>query len=127
VEIRVDARSSTLDEARKLGIDIGDIVAIDPQFLNFSRTDSSARANVSRVRSHVGFAPNAEKYGHRARSPSYSIVQMGLDAALSRQFLIGGINGGNFLGRERYKFRWHATCNHLVGMIIKDKLVVMPS
>lgn len=31
VEVRVDARSSTLDEARKLGIDIGDIVAIDPQ------------------------------------------------------------------------------------------------
>jgi peptidase M42 family hydrolase len=31
LELRVDARSSTSDEARKLGIDIGDIVAIDPQ------------------------------------------------------------------------------------------------
>jgi peptidase M42 family hydrolase len=31
VEIRVDARSSNADEARKLGIDVGDIVSIDPQ------------------------------------------------------------------------------------------------
>jgi len=31
VEIRVDARSSGPDEVRKLGIDVGDIVAIDPQ------------------------------------------------------------------------------------------------
>jgi peptidase M42 family hydrolase len=31
VEVRVDARSSNADEARKLGIDVGDIVAIDPQ------------------------------------------------------------------------------------------------
>jgi peptidase M42 family hydrolase len=31
VEVRVDARSSSTDEARKLGIDVGDIVAIDPQ------------------------------------------------------------------------------------------------
>jgi peptidase M42 family hydrolase len=31
VEVRVDARSSNADEAKKLGIDIGDIVAIDPQ------------------------------------------------------------------------------------------------
>ncbi|MGH6735373.1 MAG: osmoprotectant NAGGN system M42 family peptidase [Methyloceanibacter sp.] len=31
VEVRVDARSSTVEEARKLGIDVGDIVAIDPQ------------------------------------------------------------------------------------------------
>jgi peptidase M42 family hydrolase len=31
VEIRVDARSSNEDEAKKLGIDVGDIVAIDPQ------------------------------------------------------------------------------------------------
>jgi len=31
VEMRVDARSSTYEEATKLGIDVGDIVAIDPQ------------------------------------------------------------------------------------------------
>jgi peptidase M42 family hydrolase len=31
VEIRVDARSSSKDEAIKLGIEVGDIVAIDPQ------------------------------------------------------------------------------------------------
>ena len=31
VELRVDARASTHDEATKLGIEIGDIVAIDPQ------------------------------------------------------------------------------------------------
>lgn len=31
LEVRVDARSSSFDEAKKLGIDIGDIVAIDPQ------------------------------------------------------------------------------------------------
>jgi len=31
VEVRVDARSSTQEEATKLGIEIGDIVAIDPQ------------------------------------------------------------------------------------------------
>lgn len=31
VEIRVDARSSNADEALKLGIDVGDIVSIDPQ------------------------------------------------------------------------------------------------
>jgi len=31
VEVRVDARSSNADEAKKLGIDVGDIVAIDPQ------------------------------------------------------------------------------------------------
>ena len=31
VEVRVDARSSTQEEARKLGIEIGDIVAIHPQ------------------------------------------------------------------------------------------------
>ncbi|MGH6866666.1 MAG: osmoprotectant NAGGN system M42 family peptidase [Methyloceanibacter sp.] len=31
VEVRVDARSSTIEEAKKLGIDIGDIVATDPQ------------------------------------------------------------------------------------------------
>ncbi|HUW74582.1 MAG TPA: osmoprotectant NAGGN system M42 family peptidase [Methyloceanibacter sp.] len=31
VEIRVDARSSSKDEASKLGIEVGDIVAIDPQ------------------------------------------------------------------------------------------------
>ena len=31
LEVRVDARSSTQEEARKLGIEIGDIVAIDPQ------------------------------------------------------------------------------------------------
>lgn len=31
VEIRVDARSSSIDEASKLGIEVGDIVSIDPQ------------------------------------------------------------------------------------------------
>lgn len=31
LEVRVDARSSTFDEARKIGIDVGDIIAIDPQ------------------------------------------------------------------------------------------------
>jgi peptidase M42 family hydrolase len=31
VEVRVDARSSTAAEAEKLGIEIGDIIAIDPQ------------------------------------------------------------------------------------------------
>ena len=31
VEVRVDARSSNADEARKLGIDVGDIISIDPQ------------------------------------------------------------------------------------------------
>ncbi|MGB6346317.1 MAG: osmoprotectant NAGGN system M42 family peptidase, partial [Methyloceanibacter sp.] len=31
VELRVDARSSTYEEATKLGIEIGDLVAIDPQ------------------------------------------------------------------------------------------------
>jgi len=31
VELRVDARSATADEAKKLGIDVGDIVSIDPQ------------------------------------------------------------------------------------------------
>jgi peptidase M42 family hydrolase len=31
VEVRVDARSSTASEASKLGIEIGDIIAIDPQ------------------------------------------------------------------------------------------------
>jgi peptidase M42 family hydrolase len=31
LEVRVDARSSTLDEATKLGIEVGDIVAVDPQ------------------------------------------------------------------------------------------------
>jgi peptidase M42 family hydrolase len=31
VEVRVDARSSTQEEATKLGIEVGDIVAIDPQ------------------------------------------------------------------------------------------------
>lgn len=31
VEVRVDARSSGADEARKLGIDVGDIISIDPQ------------------------------------------------------------------------------------------------
>ena len=31
LELRVDARSSTLDEANRLGIGIGDIIAIDPQ------------------------------------------------------------------------------------------------
>jgi len=31
VEVRVDARSSSADEASKLGIDVGDIISIDPQ------------------------------------------------------------------------------------------------
>jgi peptidase M42 family hydrolase len=31
VEVRVDARSSSADEANKLGIDVGDIISIDPQ------------------------------------------------------------------------------------------------
>jgi peptidase M42 family hydrolase len=31
VEVRVDARSSSLAEAHKLGIEVGDIIAIDPQ------------------------------------------------------------------------------------------------
>lgn len=31
VEVRVDARSSTAAEAMKLGIDVGDLIAIDPQ------------------------------------------------------------------------------------------------
>ena len=49
VEIRVDARSSSAEEARKLGIDVGDIVSIDPQpeflengFINSRHLDDKA-------------------------------------------------------------------------------------
>src|SRR6266540_2619495 len=59
----------------------------------------------------------------RARRSAGSIL--GSDAALFSHLLIGGIDGGDFLGREGHKFRWHTTRDHLVRVNIDDELAVV--
>src|SRR5215469_13601215 len=48
------------------------------------------------------------------------------DVALFSKFLIDSIDSGDFLGRERHKFRRHTTGDHPVRVIIENQLAVVP-
>jgi hypothetical protein len=47
------------------------------------------------------------------------------DAALSGHYLVGGINGSNFPGRDRHEFGWNASRYHRVRMVLEYQLAVV--